>query len=83
MRTYGNEKTELKLTAKAQEAYNNTEPLTIIEWEEEEDHGFVLYSLRGCITADNLLSFEVIDILEALQELEEYSRKREIPVIFR
>lgn len=38
-RIYGNEKTHLTLTEKAEQIYSNTDPLRIIEEEYEDDDG--------------------------------------------
>lgn len=59
---YGNEKTNLVLTEKAEKVYAETEPLTIIEHEDG------LYSINGCIEADELTAEEVNEILEDLSD---------------
>lgn len=38
-RIYGNEKTNLALTEKADQIYSNTDPLRIVEEEYEDDNG--------------------------------------------
>ena len=38
-RIYGNEKTHLTLTEKAEQIYSNTDPLRIVEEEYEDDNG--------------------------------------------
>lgn len=42
-RTYGNEKTNLTLSGKALDFYNMTDPITIIE--EEQENGECLYQI--------------------------------------
>lgn len=59
-RTYGNTKTNLTLTAKAQQAYNNADPLRILEHEDGT------YSLRGIEDRDGMTAVDVNQWLEDL-----------------
>lgn len=58
-KVYGDEPTKLRLTEKAQRAYEATDPLKIIE------HGDGTYSTRGGWEVDNVTDDELIAILEA------------------
>jgi len=60
-RTYGNEKTELELTEKAQAAYSDIDPLRIVE--RETIDGFV-YDIIGAIECHNMTAKQVNDLLE-------------------
>ena len=61
-RTYGDEKTHLTLTAKAQQAYDQTDPLKIIEHEDGT------YSLRGIEDRDGMTAADVNEWLENLAD---------------
>lgn len=62
-RVYGNQPTRLTLTALAQEIYNETDPITI---EEIEDNGEVTYNMYGVIENDGLTAEDVNGALESL-----------------
>lgn len=64
MKRYGWTNTNLRLTAKAQEAYDNINPLEI--W--ETDNG--AFFIRGAYWWDNLTEEDVNDILEELLDMD-------------
>ena len=66
MKKYGNEKTRLTLTGKAQDFYNLTDPLDILEYEDSE--GNCTYSVTGCFERDNMTEDELNVFLEELSE---------------
>ena len=63
---YGNEKTHLTLTDKAQSFYNLTDPFGILEYEDEE--GNYTYSTIKCFERDNMTEDELNIFLEELAE---------------
>lgn len=65
-KSYGDEKTNLTLTAKAYAAYCDTDPLSI--YERETDEGF-RYALRGFDDCDNLTAEQVNATLEEIYDL--------------
>lgn len=65
-RTYGNEKTHLTLTNKAFAIYSESDPLDIIEHEDED--GNLTYDVRGIDYIDSLSEEEVNDYLERLYD---------------
>ena len=62
MKIYGNEKTSLELSAKAQSAYELTDPLKIIE----EDDGS--YTMTGAIACRGISADKVNQILESFYD---------------
>lgn len=63
-KTFGNEPTMLELTPLAQKAYNNIDPITIIENSDSE--GCVYgYDMIGCVQGKNMTYKEVNEALEA------------------
>jgi hypothetical protein len=62
MKIYGNEKTRLELTEKAQRIYSESDPLQIIE----QDDG--TYSARGIIDRDGMTAAEVNKMLEDMSD---------------
>ena len=62
MKIYGSTKTHLTLTAKAQRAYDNTDPLRIIE------HDDGTYSIRGIEDRDGMTAADVNQWLEDLAD---------------
>lgn len=62
MKIYGNTKTRLTLTAKAQRAYDNADPLKIIEHEDGT------YSIRGIEDRDGMTAADVNEWLEDLAD---------------
>ena len=65
MRIYGSMPTQLKLTTLAKTAYDNTDPLTIIEV--VDDYGDVIhYRLQGFVNDNGLTADEVNEKLESL-----------------
>lgn len=62
MKIYGNTKTNLTLTTKAQRAYDNTDPLKIIEHEDGT------YSIRGLEDRDGMTAADVNQWLEDLAD---------------
>lgn len=62
MKIYGNEKTNLTLTAKARRVYDQTDPLKIIEHEDGT------YSLRGIEDRDGMTAADVNQWLEDLAD---------------
>lgn len=69
---YGNEKTHLSLTDKAQKLYDRTDPLEIEEIETK--YGF-RYNMRGVFKRTNMTEAELIEDLEALYD-ELYAPKK-------
>ena len=63
-KVYGNEKTNLVLTPKAQAVYSVTDPLEIREFCTED--GEYTYDLVGCLEAHGIPSAEVNSVLEDL-----------------
>ena len=61
-KTYGDEKTHLTLTAKAQRAYDNADPLRILEHEDGT------YSLRGIEDRDGMTAADINQWLEDLAD---------------
>lgn len=59
---YGDARTNLILTEKAQKVYNVTDPIDIYEREEKDDE--LVYSMRGVIVKDDLSADDVNQILE-------------------
>lgn len=59
---YGDTRTNLILTEKAQKVYNVTDPIDIYEQEEKDD--VLVYSMRGVIVKDDLSADDVNQILE-------------------
>lgn len=68
-RIYGNEKTHLTLTDKAFAAYSVTDPLTIVEF--EDDTGMVSYSMHGAVDRGGMTEESVNAILENLVDDDE------------
>lgn len=66
MKRYGNEKTRLTLTDKAQDFYNMTDFLDIYEYEDSE--GNCTYSVIGCFERYNMTEDELNVFLEELSE---------------
>ena len=64
MKIYGNEPTELKLSDKSQEVYNNTDPLHI--YEKLQDGGTYLYDITGCIEMNDLTENGLNEALEIM-----------------
>lgn len=68
-RTYGNERTHLNLTEKAQKVYSNTDPLSIIEYEHEENGKIKYdYSMFGVFEDHYMSEAEVNEFLESLAD---------------
>ena len=65
MKIYGNEKTSLTLTEKAQKAYSETDPIRIEEV--ETDDGYI-YNVSGCIECNNLTEEAVNRVFEDLYD---------------
>ncbi len=68
---YGDEKTHLRLTGKAQLFYSNTDPLVILEHTEITDEGeeSYTYTMDGCIAVYEPISEEeLIQILTAFYD---------------
>jgi hypothetical protein len=65
MKRYGNEKTKLFLTEKAEAVYSDSDPLEILE--RETPYG-LRYDLRGVLEADGLTAEEVNRTLEDLAD---------------
>ena len=63
-KSYGDEKTHLVLTDNAYDAYSGTDPLDILEYEDED--GNFTYSFRGAIVAVDLSADSVNRLLEEL-----------------
>lgn len=63
---YGIDKTQLRLTELAKIAYNNTDPITIIEVQSNRDGSVVAYEVEGCVQGSILTEAEVNDLLESL-----------------
>ena len=63
-KSYGDENTHLVLTDKAFEAYSNTDPLKILEYEDED--GNYTYEFRGAFDSYELTADEVNEWLEDL-----------------
>ena len=61
---YGDERTELKLSGKAEMAYDNSDPLVI--YERETENGALLYDVTGIIEAYDLSYDALISTLEYL-----------------
>lgn len=61
-KTYGNTKTHLTLSAKAQRAYDQTDPLQILEHEDGT------YSIRGIEDRDSMTAADVNEWLEDLAD---------------
>lgn len=59
---YGDTRTDLTLTEKAQKVYNVTDPIDIYEREEDDD--VFVYTMRGVIEKDDLSADDVNQILE-------------------
>lgn len=62
MKIFGNRKTSLTLSARAEEAYSVCDPLQIIEREDGT------YSIKGFETRDGMTAAEVNDWLEELAD---------------
>lgn len=67
MKTYGNERTSLKLTDKAFKNYSNSD-FTIYE---EENDGVYTYTIDGGIYSDDLTEKDVNEFFEQLEEVED------------
>lgn len=65
MKTYGNERTSLKLTDKAFKNYSNSD-FTIYE---EENDGVYTYTIDGGIYSDDLTEKDVNEFFEQLEEI--------------
>lgn len=63
---YGIDSTQLQLTELAKIAYNNTDPITIIEVQSNRDGSVVAYEVEGCVQGSILTEAEVNDLLESL-----------------
>lgn len=63
MKKYGDVKTNLTLTEKALDAYNETNPLYIYEMDDGT------YSMRGLFKFDGMTEKEVNNFLECLRDL--------------
>ena len=59
---YGDTRTDLTLTEKAQKVYDVTDPIDIYEREEDDD--VFVYTMRGVIVEDDISADEVNQILE-------------------
>ncbi len=59
---YGDTRTDLTLTEKAQKVYDVTDPIDIYEREEDDD--VFVYTMRGVIVKDDLSADDVNQILE-------------------
>lgn len=67
MKTYGNERTHLNLSATAFKNYSNSD-FTIYE---EENDGVYTYTIDGGIYTDDLTEADVNDFFEQLEEVED------------
>lgn len=67
MKTYGKERTALKLTDKAFKNYSNSD-FTIYE---EENDGVYTYTIDGGIHSDDLTEKDVNEFFEQLEEVED------------
>ena len=67
VKTYGEDRTFLRLTDKAFTVYSDTDPLKIIE--KYTNSGY-RYDLEGCISDSNLTEAEVNELLEHLWDEE-------------
>lgn len=67
-RVYGKDKTSLKLTELAQKVYDESDPLTIREFDGEEG---LLYDMDGVIEGDFMTELAVNIALEGLYDAEE------------
>lgn len=65
-RTYGWTRTVLKLSKEAQAIYNETDPLQILEIEDED--GAITYTMTGCMEATDRSAEDVEAILISLGE---------------
>lgn len=65
MKIYGNEKTHLTLSDKAQAYYDVTDPLRIEEY--ETDDGYI-YNITGCFDRYGMTEEEVNRVLESLAD---------------
>lgn len=63
-REYGNQKTKLHLTERAELAFRQTDPIHIYEL--ESDSGLIVYRISGCVETDLCSEEYVNDVLEAL-----------------
>lgn len=61
---YGDTKTALRLSAKAESIYSDTQPLSIFE--EETDDGEYRYTVTGFLQGEDLTEDEVNALLESL-----------------
>lgn len=68
-RTYGWTRTVLQLSKEAQAIYNETDPLQILEIEDED--GAISYDMNGCIEATGISADEVEAILISFGEDDE------------
>ena len=64
-RVYGKDKTSLKLTELAQKVYDESDPLTIREFDGEEG---LLYDMDGVIEGDFMTELAVNIALEGLRD---------------
>lgn len=67
-RSYGNENTSLILSDKAFEAYNNSDPLSIYEYDTEDG---TFYDMEGIIEVEGVSAEDVNWLLEELAEPDE------------
>lgn len=70
MKIYGNEKTNLTLSDKAQEYLDKTDPIRIEEF--KTDDGYI-YNIRGCFERYRMTAEDVNRILEELEDETEFS----------
>lgn len=63
---YGFDTTHLQLSELAKIAYNNSDPITIIEVQSNRDGSVVAYEVSGCVQGSILTEAEVNDLLESL-----------------
>lgn len=63
-KTYGIDKTQLRLTKLAQQAYNRIDPILIIE-NQDTDGNVKGYDLTGCLQGTGMTEEEVNEALEA------------------
>ena len=66
MKRYGDTKTALVLSSKAQAAYELSDPVDI--YEIETGDGGTVYNMRGVIEAGSLTGLEVNEMLESLYD---------------